>query len=126
MNELDWIIAGGAVYIIVALLIFFIPSFIASSRNHEYSVAIWLINILLGWTGLVWIGILIWAIVGDSSDVVALKKEELKQRVTKTESQSKSESVMGLSDELRKLKGLLDEEIITQDEFDKKKAKLLG
>jgi len=80
---------------------------------------------LLGWTGLVWIGILIWAIVGDSSDVVALKKEELKQRVTKTESQSKSESVMGLSDELRKLKGLLGEEIITQDEFDKKKAELL-
>jgi hypothetical protein len=74
----------------------------------------------------VWIGILIWAIVGDSSDVVALKKEELKQRVTKTESQSKSESVKGLSDELRKLKGLLDEEIITQDEFDKKKAELLG
>ena len=38
----------------------------------------------------------------------------------------KEESKIGVSDELREMKALLDDGIITQEEFDKKKKELLG
>jgi len=44
------------------LFISFIPSFIAVSRNHPNRVAIVILNILFGWTGLGWIILLIWSL----------------------------------------------------------------
>lgn len=43
------------------LAIFFLPGIMASKRKHHNSGAIWLLNILLGWTFLGWIIALIWA-----------------------------------------------------------------
>ncbi len=46
---------------IIVLLLTFLPSFIAYSRNHPNRLAILILNFLLGWTGVGWIILLIWA-----------------------------------------------------------------
>ena len=40
---------------------YFIPTFIAYSRRHVNRGAILLLNLLLGWTFLGWVGALIWS-----------------------------------------------------------------
>jgi Superinfection immunity protein len=40
---------------------YFFPSIIAVCRGHHNTLAIFLFNLLLGWTGLCWIGALVWA-----------------------------------------------------------------
>jgi Superinfection immunity protein len=40
---------------------YFLPSIIARQRNHHQLLAIFLLNLLLGWTGLGWIAALVWA-----------------------------------------------------------------
>lgn len=40
---------------------YFIPTIIAAGRKHHNSGAIFALNMLLGWTGLGWIGALVWS-----------------------------------------------------------------
>jgi hypothetical protein len=54
--------AGGTLVIIgIALLIYFFPAIVANRRQHHNALAIFMLNLFLGWTGLGWIGALIWA-----------------------------------------------------------------
>lgn len=46
---------------IAALIFFFLPSFIAMLRGHNNTFAIFLTNLLLGWSGIGWIVALIWS-----------------------------------------------------------------
>jgi hypothetical protein len=51
-------------YIFVAVLsvgLYFLPSIIAFKRGHPNAGAILVLNIFLGWTGLGWIGALVWS-----------------------------------------------------------------
>ena len=52
-------------YGFIAFLIFlyFIPSFVAHTRNHRQFNAIFLLNLLLGWTVFFWIAALIWSVI---------------------------------------------------------------
>ena len=43
--------------------VYFLPSFIAFSRDHKNKVAIFLLNLLLGWTVLGWVGSLVWSVI---------------------------------------------------------------
>lgn len=49
----------GLVTIFVVL--YFLPSFIALVREHKNRLAIFLLNLLLGWTVLGWVGSLVWS-----------------------------------------------------------------
>ena len=51
----ELIVAG----IVVAL--YLAPYFIASTRKHPQKTPIFILNLLLGWTLLGWVGALIWA-----------------------------------------------------------------
>ena len=46
---------------IVALAGYFFPSIIAFSRRHHNAVAIFILNLLLGWTFLGWVAALVWS-----------------------------------------------------------------
>ncbi len=50
------------ILLILGILIYFIPSFIAMKKQHPQKVAILLLNIFLGWTFIGWVGALIWAV----------------------------------------------------------------
>lgn len=53
---------------IVALLLYFLPSLIAMNRRHQSAMAIFLLNLLLGWTAIGWIAALIWSFTGVRPD----------------------------------------------------------
>lgn len=53
MNEIVMLLIIAAIYLL--------PAIIASSRNHINTGAIWILNIVLGWSGIGWIAALIWS-----------------------------------------------------------------
>ena len=50
------------VVVLLALLVHFIPTFIAYRRAHPRKIPILLVNLFLGWTGIGWIAALVWAL----------------------------------------------------------------
>ncbi len=49
------------VVLLVIALIYMLPTLIAFGREHPRRADIAVINILLGWTLIVWIGVFLWA-----------------------------------------------------------------
>ena len=48
--------------ILFAALFYLIPAFVAFARGHPHRYALFWLNLFLGWSGIVWFGVLIWAI----------------------------------------------------------------
>jgi uncharacterized membrane protein len=48
---------------LVSLGIYFLPTILAAFRKHPNALAIFLIDLLLGWTVLGWIGAMVWAFI---------------------------------------------------------------
>jgi hypothetical protein len=55
---------SAIILLIVSLLIYFIPTFVARSRRHHNYGAIVALNIFLGWTFIGWVASLVWALTG--------------------------------------------------------------
>jgi hypothetical protein len=49
------------IVLIFAIIIYVLPGVIASSREHKNATAIWVLNIVLGWSFLGWIAALVWS-----------------------------------------------------------------
>ena len=66
--------AIGAIVILLAMclgiFIYFLPSFIASRRKTQSGCAIFIVNLLFGWSVLGWVVALIWALAGATRDDV--------------------------------------------------------
>lgn len=96
----------GTFYFIV-IVAYFVPAGLAFYKCHPHRIFILIGNIVAGWTGLVWLGCLVWCFI----DVEQL-------------AQSRSAATSGI-DQLGKLHELKEKGVISQAEFDAKKAKLL-
>ncbi|MBQ1988288.1 MAG: superinfection immunity protein [Clostridia bacterium] len=98
--------------IIGCLLIYFFPSFIGWSRSHNNGIAIFILNLLLGWTILGWVCALIWSFTNSNkpAQVVAQKPAQQNSQYS----------------ELEKLASLKEKGIITEEEFNEKKKQILG
>lgn len=62
-----WLIQSGekmdaGILIAVLIALYFVPALIAMIRTAKHEGAIALLNLLLGWTLLGWVGALIWAV----------------------------------------------------------------
>ena len=64
--------------IIVAVIAYFIPFYIALIRNHYRKALIFLLNLIFGWSGIGWIVLLIYSIVSKSRK----SYEEIKSEYT--------------------------------------------
>ncbi len=56
----------GLLEILLVVLIFgfyFLPSLIAFLRQHKNKLAVFLLNLLLGWTVLGWVASLVWSVI---------------------------------------------------------------
>ena len=53
---------AGILILIIGMIIYFIPTIVASFRGHHNFVAILLLNIFLGWTLVGWVAALVWAV----------------------------------------------------------------
>lgn len=67
MNHLNFLISmpGGGEWILLVLIViplYFLPAIVANSRRHPNSGPILVINLLLDWTFLGWVGALVWAL----------------------------------------------------------------
>ena len=92
-----------AIIVIVGIVIYLIPTFVACKRKHTYKVAIILLNIFLGWTFIGWVGCLVWDFIDNGSNKVNNDKYG----------------------DLARLQKLKESGTITEAEFELEKQKLL-
>ena len=99
---------GMFVMLAVAVIIYFLPLIVASLRQHPSAVAIAALDLLAGWTVLGWLAALVWS---------------LSATVTKTTTDSPKPA--SSASDLYKLAELREKSLITQDEFEREKAKVI-
>lgn len=60
-----WTFSGvfGILVFVLVIALFFLPTVIAILRRHRNALAIFLVNLLLGWTGIGWVVALIWSVI---------------------------------------------------------------
>ncbi|MBT4207143.1 superinfection immunity protein [Candidatus Woesearchaeota archaeon] len=66
---------GVLILLPIVLLLYFLPSLIASKRKHLNATSITLTNFLLGWTFLGWVIALIWSFSNNRADQQKLDKK---------------------------------------------------
>lgn len=91
---------------IITQCIYYLPYLIANIKGHPQETAIFILNILAGWTIVAWIFALVWAFT----------------KKTIAEPQNNISN----ADEIAKFKNLLDSGVITEEEFENKKQELLN
>ncbi|TCN57427.1 superinfection immunity protein [Flavobacterium circumlabens] len=107
------------------LALYFLPSFIALSRKKTNRTAIILLNFFLGWTFIGWIASLVWACTTNNEPQTIVvnnnpySKEESPSHLQKNDFDEKLNS-------LQKLKDLLDSGVLSQEEFEQQKLKVLA
>jgi cytoskeletal protein RodZ len=132
-------------FVIISFLIsYFIPSIIALFRAKSNTFAIILLNLFLGWTFIGWVVALVWAATKDKPTqniVVNNSYNENKNNEFKPKKSNSAKTINSMYeknnstshimshqekiDSLEKLKKMLDTGILTQEEFEKQKTKIL-
>lgn len=92
----------------IVLTLTFIPVIIAMQRKHNDTLLIFLLVFFFGWTIIGWVGALIWSL----SSVSVLQN-------------NKPQASQSLTDKLNELSSLLNKQLITQEEHDEQKKKIL-
>lgn len=57
-----WILSLGTAFLVAMGILYMVPSMISFLRGHHYRWVILIVNVLAGWTGLGWIGLLVWSV----------------------------------------------------------------
>jgi len=65
LSLVHWMIF--AIILLLMVPLYFVPSIVAVVRDHQQKVAIILVNFFFGWSGLGWLGALLWSILGKSN-----------------------------------------------------------
>jgi hypothetical protein len=100
---------GAILLILGGLVFYFIPTIAGLSKRNSGSI--FALNFFLGWTFIGWVVALVWAVSKDApAQKTVVVKDPIKPDVV---------------DQLSRLKKLLDEGVLTQEEFDQQKKKLL-
>lgn len=94
-------IGYGIVYL------YFLPYIKANSKKHPQTKAIYTLNIFAAWTIVAWVIALIWSNTEEKENIII------------------NQSTPNNTEDLKKYKELLDEGVITQEEFDAKKKQIL-
>ena len=68
----------GNMLVAIGLMVavYFLPIIVASSRGHHQAFAIFMLNLLLGWTLLGWVAALIWSVSATSREVAEAIRPE--------------------------------------------------
>ena len=126
------------VAILLLVIVYALPTFIAFRRQHQYRWIIFAINVVVGATGIGWLVAFIWAIfpgdksladpiLGNPTGVGTRNVGHTLGEVSASADQSRGQQLGTESalDAIDKLAALAEKGIITPDEFEKKKASLL-
>ena len=66
----------GAIYVILLIGIYFLPSIVAMCRKHVNFTAIFILNLFLGFTLFGWVFALIWAVYNSTAVQSGPKKKK--------------------------------------------------
>lgn len=97
--------------VVVGIVIYFIPSFIGNDRRNF--AGIFVLNLLLGWTFIGWVGSLIWALLDDKKVIYPAPKYS-------------HHSQTSAVDQIVKLTLLREKGAITEAEYQNEKQKILN
>jgi Superinfection immunity protein len=64
------------IVVVLAFCLHFLPTIIAFRRNHHNRVAIFLVNLFLGWTVLGWVAALVWSATSTQPVVVVQGQQQ--------------------------------------------------
>ncbi|NLL90604.1 MAG: superinfection immunity protein [Dehalococcoidales bacterium] len=64
IEVLEWFFSSfiGIIAFIISLAVYFLPTIIAAVRKKRNILAIFLLNLFLGWTFIGWVVALVWAV----------------------------------------------------------------
>lgn len=106
----------SALFFLFAPALYFLPTYEAWSRKQPNLTSIALLNLLLGWTVLGWVVAFVWACKPRAQEVVV-------SEAIHSPDQAPTQSMTA---KLRELARLREEGILTDDEFQAQKAKVLA
>lgn len=69
---------AGVMVVLITLIAYFIPSFIASLRKHNRKGLVFFSNLLFGLSGIGWIIVLLWAMMGSNVEITSKHKDRKK------------------------------------------------
>ncbi|QEL12806.1 superinfection immunity protein [Kushneria phosphatilytica] len=108
------------VIFVVAAAIYFIPTIVASRKDHKNSGAIAVLNLLTGWTFIGWVVALVWASTDSGTPTTTPSwLQEANQA-------SNAESAPDKYSQVERLARLRDNNAITEEQFEQERNKLLG
>jgi hypothetical protein len=62
---------------LIGLVIYFLPSVLAVVRHKKQTLAIFVINLFLGWTAVGWLAALIWAAIKEQTDGIKARTTDI-------------------------------------------------
>ena len=135
----EYLAGLSAIVIIISLISYFLPTVIAMLRGKSNTFAILLLNLFLGWTFIGWIVALVWSVTSDNKPqtIVVNNNSSIEPRnefKTFSSQRIKSEQTNNSNlnshqekiQNLKKLRQLLDDGILTQEEFVQQKNQILA
>lgn len=127
----DW--APIILFLSIALAVYLIPTIVAFRRRHPNRWIIGALNVALGGTGIVWLGCLVWACGavhkseleggsdGGESGLNVFANDVQKVELVGDDKLAPEDQI----DQLERLKRLLDTGVITNDQFEALKARVV-
>ena len=67
----------SAIFLILIILVYLLPAFIAAQRQNTSAGLIFFVNLLLGWTFVFWMVALVWAAAGPTVEGEELRRLQL-------------------------------------------------
>lgn len=125
----------------VLLFPYFLPTIIAILRRKANTGGIFVLNLLLGWTLIGWIGALVWSLSADAQPTIIVhnstssappppppppSSHAYTNVTVRKPVASQGSAQQDKIDQLRQLKQLLDEGVLTEEEFNRQKAAILA
>lgn len=105
---------------------YFLPTIEASLRRHASLSSIVLINVFLGWSLIGWVVAIAWACAGSSKPPAAPASTAPRPQASTVSPTPGAATVTSVADELQKLVALREKGILSEEEFNCQKAKLLA
>lgn len=131
-----WLWGLGWGFTFLLLFPYFLPTIIAVLRRKTSSLGVFLLNLFLGWTFIGWVGALIWALSADRQPNIVVNNippqppppppPPASHSYTNVTIRKPAATQQDKIDQLRQLKQLLDEGVLTEAEFNRQKGEILG
>lgn len=121
----EWL--GVFCFLGIVIFAYLLPTVIAACTKHPATIGIGLLNLLFGWSGIVWVATFIWAFVRPAKPVTVIQQAFPDPRIAASPPRLPvgSPASLPVEEELSALQRMKDRQLISEEEFASKRAKIL-